>query len=326
MRKALALGWLLGIGLLGCSASGVQALVPVEDGPPPEVTWVPRDPAASDYSAHLDLLALGYDDGSFEVRSPAPQHVLSRGRHASPIVNLTLSFDGQRLATADREGALAVSEIATGQLKLLPRAASAEVGLVTPIGLAWDHTGKRLAVASGSALQLVQVDAGATKQIQLDFDVNAVAFSPDDRELVVGGNRISFLRLPELKETHRLALPTEHGWQAEQPHVLDLRFSPDGGTLGALLDVGVALFDLGTKQVEAALLKDANLVGLRFASDGRIAVFGRHGFYVGPAKSENVKQGLQKANGTMWDVEFRRDDSLLFFGNDVDADVEALLQ
>ena len=323
MRVSSALSWVLGIGLWGCGASGVEPLVPVEDAAGPSMATI--DPSASDYSAHLDLLALGYDDGSFEVRSPAPQHVLSRGKHGAPIANMAVSFDGQRLATADRAGVLALSDVGSGELKLLPQAASAQIGLVTPIGLAWDHAGKRLAVASGSVLQIIQVDTGVAKQAQLDADVNAVAFSPDDHELVVGGNRVSFLSLPGLKETRRLPRPSEFTNDL-RPHVLDLRFSPDGSTLGALYDVGVALFDLHSPHVEAALTRDPRIVGLRFASDGKIAVFARHALYVGPATAERLTQGLHATNGTLWDVEFRRDDSLLFFGNGVDADVEALLQ
>jgi hypothetical protein len=325
MRES-AFVWVLAFGLLGCSAGGVQALTPVEEGAAAEACGGGKEPVASDYSAHLDLMALGYDDGCFEVRSPAPQHVLSRGKHGSPILNVAVSFDGQRLATADREGVLAVSEVATGELRLLPRTADAQIGLVTPIGLAWDHAGRRLAVVSGKALQMVQLDTGATKQFQLPLEVNAVAFSPDDRELVIGGYRISFLSLPDLKETKRLALPTERGWNADYPQVLDLRFNADGSTLGALLDVGIALFDLRTKQVETALVQGLKAVGLRFATDGKIAVFARHALYVGPAKGESVKLGLYPTNGTVWDVEFRSDDSLLFFGNGVDADAEALLQ
>lgn len=325
MRVSSAVGWLLGIGLFGCGAGGVQPLAPVEDAAAAPASTAALDPSASDYSAHLDLLALGYDDGSFEVRSPAPQHVLSRGKHGAPIVNVAVSFDGQRLATADRTGVLAVSEVGSGELKLLPPAASAQIGLVTPIGLAWDHVGKRLAVASGSVLQIIQVDTGVAKQAQLDSDVNTVAFSPDDRELAIGGNRVSFLSLPELKETQRLPRPPEFTNDL-QPHVLDLRFSPDGSTLGALFDVGIALFDLRSSHVEATLTRASRIVGLRFASDGKIAVFARHALYVGPASAESLKQGLHTTNGTLWDVEFRRDDSLLFFGNGVDADVEALLQ
>lgn len=315
--------WALGVWLLGCSsAGGVQALSPVEDA----TAVAAATPTASDYSAHLDLLALGYQDGSFEVRSPAPQHVLARGRHGAAIVNLALTADGQRLATADRAGVLAVSETATGVLKVLPSAASAEVGLVTPIGLAWDHAGKRLAVAAASTVRLVHVDSGASKQIDVDADVNAAAFSKDDTELAVGGRRITFYSAPELRETRRLPLPTEYGWQAERPNVLDLRYSADGSKLGVLLDVGVALFDLQTGHVQAALVKDLNAVGLRFARDGRMAVFARDALYIGPADAEKLKAGLHKTNGTLWDIEFRRDDSLLFLGDGIDADAEALLQ
>lgn len=325
--RATSIGssWALGLCLLGCSsAGGVQALTPVE-GPQAAVA-TNRSPSASDYSAHLDLLALGYHDGSFEVRSPAPQHVLARGQHDTSIENLALSADGQRLATVDRAGVLAVSEIATGDLKVLPSAPSADVGVVVPIGLAWDQAGKRLAVTAAGILRVIDVGSGATKQANVDTNDNAVAFSKDDRELAIGGKRITLHSASDLRETRRLALPTEYGWQAEQPNVLDLRYSPDGSKLGALLDVGVAVFDLKTGQVEAALVKDLKAVGLRFASDGRLAVFARDALYVGPANAEQLKAGVHKIEGTLWDVEFRRDDSLLFMGDCIDADAEALLQ
>jgi hypothetical protein len=175
-------------------------------------------------------------------------------------------------------------------------------------------------------VRVVQVEGGELGQAQLDLDVNALAFSFDDRELVVGGTRISFLSLPDLKETRSIELPTEHGWSAEHPHVLDLRFNADGSTLGAQLDVGVALFDARSNRVEAALMKDVKVVGLRFAGDGRIAVFARQALYVGPPRVENVTRDLHKTAGTFWDVEFRRDDSLLFFGKGIESDVEALLE
>ena len=315
----------LGLWLLGCSsAGGVQALVPVE-GPQVGVASS-REPTASDYSAHLDLLALGYQDGSFEVRSPAPQHVLSRGQHDTAIVNLALTADGQRLATADRAGVLAVSETATGDLKVLPSAANAELGVVVPIGLAWDNAAKRLAVVAAGNLRVIEVDSGASKQTTVDNDMNAAAFSKDDRELAVGGKHIAIYSAADLRQQRRLQLPSEYGRRAEHPHVLDLRYSPDGSKLGALLDVGVALFDLKTGQVEAALVKDFKAVGLRFASDGRLAVFARDALYIGPANAEQLRAGLHKIDGTLWDVEFRRDDTLLFMGDGINADEEALLQ
>jgi WD40 repeat protein len=322
---SLALSWAFGLSLLGCSsAGGVKALVAVE-GPQAGVA-TSQSPTASDYSAHLDLLALGYADGSFEVRSPAPQHVLSRGQHDNAIENLALTADGQRLATVDRAGVLAVSETATGDLKVLPSAPSAELGVVVPIGLGWDHAGKRLAVTAAGILRVIEVDSGQTKQGNVDTNDNAVVFSNDDRELAVGGKRITLFNASDLRETRRLPLPTEYGWQAEQPNVLDLRYSPDGSKLGALLDVGVAVFDLKTGQVEAALVKDLKAVGLRFASDGRLAVFARDALYIGPANADAIKSGVHKIDGTLFDVEFRRDDSLLFMGDGINADEEALLQ
>jgi WD40 repeat protein len=314
----------MGVGLGGCGSSGVQPLLPVESAAQP--VGMGSEPSASDYSAHLDLLAFGYDDGTYEVRSPAPEHVLSRGRHAAAIINVAVSADGQRLATADRDGVLAVSATASGDMQLLPRAASAELGSVAPLGLAWDHDAKRLATASVTTARVMDVDSGRSRQVELGQEVNAVVFSPDDRELWVGGRRITCLSLPELKETRRFALPTAHGWQAEHPNVLDLRFSPDGRTLGALLDVGVALFDARTGEVQAALVRDWKPVGLRFASDGRMAAFSRSAFYVGPASSQSLKQGLHETTGMLWDIEFRRDDSLLFVGRGIDAEVEALVE
>lgn len=322
-----ALFWTLGVCLclLACSsAGGVQSLVAVEG--PQAAAATSQSPTASDYSAHLDLLALGYQDGSFEVRSPAPQHVLSRGQHDNAIENLALTADGQRLATVDRAGVLAISETATGELKVLPSAPNAELGLVTPIGLAWDSTGKRLAVTAAGILRITEVDSSKSKQANVDTNDNAVVFSRDDRELAVGGKRITIYGASDLRETRRLTLPTENGWQAEQPNVLDLRYSPDGSKLGALLDVGVAVFDLKTGQVEAALIRDLKAVGLRFAGDGRVAVFARDALYIGPANAEAIKSGVHKLDGTLWDVEFRRDNSLLLLGDGINADEEALLQ
>jgi WD40 repeat protein len=308
--------------LLGCSGvGGVQALAPPEAS---DAKALDQAPSASDYSAHLDLLALGYDDGTFEVRCPAPQHVLLRGKHAAAVINVALSADGQRLASVDREGAIAVSETSSGALKALPPAPDEVSRLDVPLGLAWDPAGKRLAISSDRSLRLIAVDGGAEKQVELRAAAYAVAFSPDARALAVGGRRIALLSVPELAETRTFALPTEDGWEAQRPHVLDLRFSPDGRTLGALLNVGVALFDLRTAQVEAALLRDFEPAGLRFAGDGRLAVFNRSALYVGPAKAEGIKNGFRKTSGVLYDVEFRRDDSLLFFGNG--AEDEALFQ
>src|SRR5688572_27067328 len=92
----------------GCASGGVQAL---ESPAEQDSQAIAKPVTASDYSAHLDVLALGFKDGTFEVRSPAPRHVLGRGRHTAEVVNLALSRDGAKLATADALGKLALSAV-----------------------------------------------------------------------------------------------------------------------------------------------------------------------------------------------------------------------
>lgn len=294
---------------LGCGGAELEPLSAVEQ----QVPEAGREPSASDYSAHLDVLALGYEDGTFEVRSPAPQHVVSRGKHATAVVNVALSTDGQRLATADEAGTIAVSATSSGELRQL-EPVLARSG---PVGLGWDAEGKRLAVGTETSVRLVVVESGEQKQAELGTSAHAVAFAPGDRELAVGGERVTFVTVPDLKETRRLALPKEPSG-GDPTQVLDLRFSPDGRTLGVLLNFGVALFDLETQQMDAALGRDLKLVGVRFANDGKLAAFARNRLYIGVGKGESIRTGLRETSGKLWDVQFRKDDSLLVFGEGVD--------
>ena len=306
----------------------MQALTPVDDAQEARAasaTVQLEGLLASDYSPHLDVLALGYADGSFEVRCPAPQHVLSRGKHEAMVVNVALSPDGQRLVTADRNGIIALSEVQSGELELLPQAPGADVGLRTPVGLAWDSAGKQLAIGSGQFVRVVRIDTGASQQATLSEGANAVAFSPDGAELAVGGERLTFLSLPELKEKRRFALPREDGRQ-NAPETLDLRYSRDGRWLGVLLQGGVALIELASGATQKAFASDLGPGGLRFANDGRLALFGRSSLYVGPISASDIQAGTRTTAGKLWDVEFRQDGSLLFLGEDLDADLEANLQ
>src|SRR5262245_56295144 len=108
--------WLCGVLVVACSPSGVQ---PLESPDQVERKLVPSSVTASDYAPRLDVLALGFDDGTFEVRSPAPHHVLSRGKHRSGNLNLALSPDGTKLASLDKQGTLALSLVENGELAVL---------------------------------------------------------------------------------------------------------------------------------------------------------------------------------------------------------------
>jgi WD40 repeat protein len=306
--------------VVGCGSAGVQPLVPLDDAEQAEASRATGAPAASDYSAYLDVLALGYPDGRFEVRSPAPLHVLSRGRHDAPIVNVALSADGQRLATVDTSGQVAVSDVDSGALGLLPRAHAGPLSEGS-VGLAWAHTGNRLAVAAGHSVRLLPLDEGESRETKLDSLVISVAFAYGDTLLAVGGEGVRLLQVPSLEPAKTPVLPEGVGCGAR---VLSVRFSDNGQTLGALCSRGIALFDLRTGKAQVIPVAGPPLVGLRLAADGKIALFSRHSLYVGDPDAASVKARLHDPGGSLYDVWFRRDDSLLVFGDGVSAELEQL--
>ncbi len=303
--------------LVGCGSSSIQPLEPAVPAPSPVGCAV----TASDYDAHLDLLALGYSDGTFEVRSPAPDHILSRGKHRAAVINLALSTDGRRLATVDDMGTLAVSLVETGELKIFSDALPAAAGAL--VGLAWDESGRRLAVAAGGLIRVVDVESGDDRETHLKESVAAIAFAPGGRELVAAGRHVTFLSLPALETQRQLELPGRSGAESK---VADVRFSPDGRLLGVLLFGGVAFLDVASGQLDATYFDKLQPVGLRFADDGRVAVFGRRTLYVGPPVPADIEQAAHPTSGELTDVEFRKDGSLMFVGDSADAELQALLQ
>jgi hypothetical protein len=130
------------------------------------------------------------------------------------------------------------------------------------------------------------------------------------------------LSLPDLKEKRHITLPRESGSDG----ALDVRYSADGRWLGVLLHAGVALVDLASGEVTSAFLVATPPEGIRFATDGRMAVFGRSSLYVGPITTNDLATATRKTGGQLWDVEFRQDGSLLFLGEGLDADLEANLE
>jgi WD40 repeat protein len=311
------LGWLLS----GCSSAGVEGLE-VRDPDSAPQTQAVRDVVASDYASRVDLLALGYADGRFEVRSPAPHHVLSRGKHASTILNVALSPDGRFLATADARGFVAISEIESGSYGLLPRLTD---GDLKAVGLAWDGTSKRLAIAAAGHVRVVEPESGASTEKSYRMRTSAVAFNPAVDELLVAGKQLSYLSLPGLDLLRHADPPLIRRGEYEV-NVLDVRFSSDGRWLGVLTKEGIALLDVPAGTTSSVDLTEMAPVGLRFAADGRLAVFGRGALYVGPASAAEILSGIRKTSGTLWDVEFRQDGSLMLLGDKPDAELASLLE
>lgn len=318
MLVVFALGWLPS----ACSSAGVEGLEARDPDSAPLTNPV-RDVVASDYAARVDLLALGYADGRFEVRSPAPHHVLSRGKHAGTILNVALSPNGRFLATADARGDVAISEIASGSYGVLPKLTQ---GDLKAVGLAWDTTSKRLAIAAGSQVRVVEPESGASMEKSYRMRLSAAAFNPAVDELLVAGDELAHLSLPGLKLLRRTQPPSIGGGGEHEGNVLDVRFSRDGRWLGVLTRDGVALLDVPAGTASSADLTDMAPVGLRFGADGRLAVFGRGALYVGSASTAEIRGGIRRTSGTLWDVEFRQDGSLMLLGDEVDAELASLLE
>jgi WD40 repeat protein len=191
-------------------------------------------------------------------------------------------------------------------------------------GLAWDSSGQRLAISAGLSVRVAQLAGGAVREAQTAGAGMALAFSPDGQELAVVGKWIEFLSLPELRQKRmRLTAPMVGD---DAPQVLDVRYAPDGRSLGVLFAGGVAFMDLQTHQLQATLLRELAPIGLRYAPDGRVAVFGRGALYIGPASLADLQTAARTTSGTLWDVEFRRDGSLLFLGDAGEADLQSLLE
>jgi len=285
---------------LGCGAHEFRVLGSID--------CVPHSPGsvtASDYDAAHDVVALGYGDGSFELRRDATKLQVC-GEHSKPISNLAFAPDGAVVATGDRGGRVALSHVDARVTEPLIELTS-EV-----LGLAFSPSGSLIALSAGPEVVLVD-RLGARKALaSLQGAVGAVTFSPDGRHLIAAGGRLTFLSVPELRVERSVSIRGEGIGEAAV--ATDVRFSPDGHSLGVLLLSGAAILNLDNGQLATSGAGRLNPVGLRFAPDGRLAVFGRHGLYVGPAEPERIGSESSGTAGELADVEFRRDGSLLVVG------------
>jgi hypothetical protein len=313
---------LLGSALLGCGAA-VQGL---SDYTGPSKDFHAGSVTASAYVPRLDLLALGYRDGTLELRAPAPRHLLSSGRQQSTISSLALSPNGERLASVDARGAVLISEVADGTYRRFEidtsSAPSAPRGPI--VGLAWDQDGRRLAVAAGTRLQLIDTRGDTSCETVLAEPVGAVAFSTRAQEIVAAGRRLTFLSVPELEQLRQVELPG-FDTSSNASSATDVRFSLDGALLGVVLPGGVAFMDLQSTKLDAAPLPKLDPIGLRFDDTGKVVVFGRRGIYLGQPKAAEIEGASRETQGELAAVEFRQDGSLLLLGDVADAEVAALL-
>jgi WD40 repeat protein len=235
-------------------------------------------------------LAIGSADGSVKLWDVATGKELPRLHgHTTKILAVAFSPDGTRLATAgEKEAAMRIWEGATGQeVRSIPAPPPSEVCC-----LAWSPDGKRLAAggepkevegigaleilqfaarfaASGGKLQMLGVwDAQSGRKIltlQHDDSVNAVAWSPDGRQLASAGSdkSVRVWGAATGRETLTLA------WQPEW--VTALAWGPDGKWLASSgINDMIRVWDTRTATERMAFVGGPTVpAGLAFSPDGR---------------------------------------------------------
>jgi hypothetical protein len=162
------------------------------------------------------------------------------------------------------------------------------------------------------------------RETRLPSPAAALTFAPDGTELVAAGREVFFLGLPSLSVRQRLAAPK--GASETAGAVTDVAFSPDGRALGLTTLDGVGFLDIIERRFEFAALGDMKPLGLRFADDGRVAVFGRGSVYAGDPVPSRIEAAIQATRGRLTHVDFRRDGSLLVVGEGVEDELAALLE
>ena len=156
-------------------------------GQPPTVTPI-RDTLATKLAFSPDnrSVAVGARNGQVEVRSLASVRapiVLVRTKPAKPVIGLSFSGQGRRLAVAYGDGSVAIWDVAHRRIvAVLERAVAGVFGPDGRTLAAVDTTGV-VALRDAVSYQVIRVFSSALK-------IRAIAFSPDGRRLAalpVGG-------------------------------------------------------------------------------------------------------------------------------------------
>jgi WD40 repeat protein len=183
-----------------------------------------------------------------------------------------LSPDGRRVSLTG-DGGLAVWELETGRVRVLP---VKETGRIAQ----WSPDGRRLAVAAGSVVLLVDAAAGGVlaRTIGMESSVRRIVFSPDGTRLLTAGG--SFLEAGSTNGEARV-------WDAEDGRPLsdwhrcthgytDAAFAPDGLWAAVACDDGtVSVWRARGHAADAAFLAEgvlhvgAPIRALAFSPRGR---------------------------------------------------------
>jgi len=217
-----------------------------------------------------ELLAVGYPDGTVELRDLTTGTPLRRGRaHDRDLARLTFSASGRWLATASRAGKLRVFEVASGAGRL---GHEGHTGWVTSVS--WHRGGARLATGSldGSVRVWEATTGRLLERLVAGSQASCVRYSPDGRWLAWAGKGGDAWVRPSAGGAPR-RLGVDGARRSASPYAVpqSLAFSPDGRLLVvAGRDWSLRVWDPATgAQLASYAGHGAAVQTIAFAPDGQ---------------------------------------------------------
>lgn len=211
-----------------------------------------------------DGFATGGEDGKIALwMAGNPMPVRTMEGHTAPIVALTLSPDGETLASASWDHTIRLWSLKGGE----PRIMKGHTAAVN--GIAFSRDGKLLVSAGyDAAVRFWQLDTGAEASFNLPTPLNGIAIAPDG-EVVAGGadGKLYFLN-GKGEATGEL--------EAAESPVVSLSMSPDGTLIAAAgIRGSVAIIDRNARKVERTLVGPGLPVwSVTFFSDSKTIMTG----------------------------------------------------
>ncbi|SIO30503.1 WD domain-containing protein, G-beta repeat-containing protein [Singulisphaera sp. GP187] len=218
------------------------------------------------FAAILTILVVGISLSGQAGSEEGERHEL--GVHASPVEGVSFAPDGRTVASASRDGAVMVWDLASKSARRVVGRTMAGFSCV-----AFSPDGSLL-VAGGLAdgVLILNPATGAilTTLARSYGAVRDVAFSPDGASVAAAGDDGVIRIWNVVSGQQTLSLRGHTGL------VASLAFAPDGRTLASAgTEDGAILWDLGTGQLRERLQEDpGSLASLAFTRDGRALALG----------------------------------------------------